>query len=444
MTRLLSNAQPVTRAHRLPHRSLAAVGLVVAVTLVWTAGAGATKPANATGRASGATALINPSHAQLMGVITPAVAGDRLSELQGSLMSKYPNSFGGIYVNKLGEFVVATAGPSTASLRQSAAAGFTSAARMFGAADGPVLPIHVSFVNTGMSLRRLYDLKAAILDNPALRSDGVDGAGLDIEHGRLVVMSRTRAGATAVRADYGPVVKVLVDSGTELYADRYNDSAPFNSGDQIVTPSDGETTCTSGFGMEDTATGATYLLTAGHCGSATWYNTRTDNPVYNSSTIVGTTVRGSVVTSVIDAQLIATNASCISWGGASTRGSNSQRIYVTGYFDPPQGAEIETEGSVSTQETGTVAYYDTSISTGGENLQDLDLITPMGIFGDSGGPMIYPTEYGPLAGGTIVGWYESGDNGWEVIQLIDSEIYTYSAFLGAPVVPITSSTGTSC
>jgi hypothetical protein len=344
----------------------------------------------------------------------------------------------------MGQYVIAMAGPPNVALQRAAKTGFTSAARVFGAEDGPILPIRLSYVNTGVSLWHLYDLKAAILDNPALTSAGVDGAGLDIEHGRLVVMSRTESGASAVEADYGSSVKVLVDSGSGLFSSRYGDSAPFNGGDQIVTPSGGETTCTSGFGMQDTTTGQKYLLTAGHCGSATWYNTRTDSPVYDSSTLIGSTLRGSVVTSVIDAQLISTSASCISWGGKSTKPSNDVRTFITGYFDPPQGARIQTEGSVSTQQTGTVAYYDTSISTGGENLQDLDLITPMGTFGDSGGPMIYPTEFGPLAGGTIVGWYESGNQGWGIIQLIDSEVFTYSAFMGDQVVPITSSTGVSC
>jgi hypothetical protein len=444
MPRFISKVLHFGSAHGRPGQRLVAVGLVVVVMVAWSAGASATKQAIVPSLRARGTPLITPTPAQIRGVITPAVPGDPFSEVQAGLMSKYPNSFGGLYVNKLGQYVITTAGPPSAALRRSAKTGFASAARVFGAEDGPILPIQLTYVNTGVTLHHLYDLKAAILDNPALRSAGVDGAGLDIEHGRLVVMSRTQRGEAAVTADYGSAVRVLVDSGSGLYASRYGDTPPFNGGDQIITPSGGETTCTSGFGMQDATTGREYLLTAGHCGSATWYNTRTDDPVYNSSTLVGTTVRGSVVTAVIDAQLISTSASCISWGGKSTKAANDDRLYVTGYFDPPQGAAIQTEGSVSTQQSGTVAYYDTSVSTGGESLQDLDLITPMGTFGDSGGPMIYPTEYGPLAGGTIVGWYESGDEGWGVIQLIDAEVFTYSVFLGDQVVPITSTTGDSC
>jgi hypothetical protein len=196
--------------------------------------------------------------------------------------------------------------------------------------------------------------------------------------------------------------------------------------------------------MQDTTTGRTYLLTAGHCGNATWYSTHSSDPVYNSSTLIGSTVPGSVVTSVIDAQLISTEASCISWGGISSKVSNDERIYITGYTDPLQGAAIETEGSVSTEETGTVAYYDVSKVLAGESLQDLDFITVLGVGGDSGGPMIYPTIYGPLAGGTDVGWFQTASEAYGVIQLIDAEVFTYSAFMGDQVVPVTSSTGYSC
>jgi hypothetical protein len=440
MPRFISNIYRLSNPHHPASRTVVAVGLVIAVVLAWTARAGASKQAVVPSRAE-ATVLITPSPAQVAGVITPAVAGDPLSRLQAGLMSRYPGSFGGFYVNKMGQFVVATAEPPNAALQRSAKAGFMSAARVLGIEESP---IQLSFVNTGVTLRHLYDLKAAILDNPVLTAAGIDGAGLDIEHGRLVVMSRTELGASAVKADYGSAATVLLDSGSGLFADRYADTAPFNGGDQIVTPSDGETTCTSGFPMKDTATGETFLLTAGHCGDANWYNTRTASPVYDSSTLVGTTVHGSVLTSVVDAQLIAAKASCITWGGKSTTPSNDERIYTTGYFDPPQGATIDTEGSVSTQQTGTVAYYDVSLSIGGEDLHDLDLITQMPTFGDSGGPAVYPTGYGPLAGGTIVGWYESGDEGWGIVQLIDAEIYTYSSFMGNQVVPITSSTGDSC
>lgn len=359
-------------------------------------------------------------------------------------MSRYPTSFGGIYINKAGQLVVATAGSRNSALQQAAKAGFAATAQARSTTDRPILPIQVSFVNTGASLQHLYDLKAAILDNPALVADGVDGAGLDIEHGRVVVMSRTALGASAVEADYGAAVKVLVDSGSGLFADRFADTPAFNAGDQIVTPSDGETTCTSGFGMQDTSTGQTYLLTAGHCGTATWYSTRSSNPVYDGGTLIGTTMPGSDFTSVIDSQLISTDASCISWGGTSSKPSNDERIYITGYANPPQGAEIETEGSVSLSQTGTVSYYDVSKVIGGESLQDLDLVTAVGINGDSGGPMIYPTIYGPLAGGTDVGWYESGSQGWGVFQLIGSEMFTYALLTGDGITPVTSSNGTSC
>jgi hypothetical protein len=258
------------------------------------------------------------------------------------------------------------------------------------------------------------------------------------------VMTTGTTGAAAVRVDYGAAVELLSGGSSQLTASRYSDSDPWNGGDQIVTPSDGETTCTSGFGMQDEASGQRYLLTAGHCGAATWYNTRTATPVYSSSTLIGTTLSGSVNTSTVDSQLIATDSSCVSWGDKSTKTSNANRIYITGYANPPQGASIELEGATSLEENGTVSYYDVSKVIEGEDLDDLDLVTAVPDMGDSGGPMIYPTGFGPLAGGTVVGWYDNNGNVWGVVQLIDAETYVYTALLGAQVVPNASTTGDSC
>jgi hypothetical protein len=441
----MSTTSPDVRGLSPYRRTALALLIAVATMFAWTAAATASNLADTGSHSSMTTRLIRPTAQQIAAVITPASSGDPISELQHRLMSEYPQSFGGIYVDASGEFVVATDGTVSASLRQAAAAGFVEAGRsrqVVSAASSEALP--VTFVDTGASLLHLYELKAAVLDNAALRSAGVDGAGLDIEHGRDVVMSRTSAGATAVKAAYGSSVEVMVDTGSGLTASRYGDTPAWNAGDQIVTPSYGETTCTSGFGMEDTATGDTYLLTAGHCGAATWYNTKGSNPVYSSSTLVGTTVAGSVSTSVIDSQLIQTDASCISWGDKSTKTSNDVRIYITGYIDPPQGASIETEGSVSTEQTGTVSFYDVSEVVGGESLQDLDLISAVGTEGDSGGPLVYPTGFGPLAGGTEVGWYSSGSGEWGVVELIDAEIYAYTAFIGDQMQPISTTQSDSC
>jgi hypothetical protein len=441
----MSITSPSVRGLPLYRRTALVLLIAVATMFTWAAAATASNLADAGSHGRLATLLIQPTTQQIEAVITPASPGDPLSELQHRLMSEYPQNFGGIFVNSRGEFAVATDGTVPAALRQAATAGFVDAGRSLRGISAPDSSAsRVTFVDTGASLRHLYELKAAVLDNPRLRAAGVDGAGLDVEHGRDVVMSSTSAGAAAVKAAYGSTVEVMVDSGSGLTASRYGDVPAWNAGDQIVTPSYGETTCTSGFGMEDTSTGETYLLTAGHCGAATWYNTKGSDPVYDSSTLVGATVAGSVSTSVIDAQLIQADSSCISWGGKSTKTSNDVRIYITGYIDPPQGASIETEGSVSTEQRGTVSYYDVSRVVGGESLQDLDLISSVGTGGDSGGPLVYPTAFGPLAGGTEVGWYSSGDSEWGVFQLIDSEVYTYTAFTGDQIQPISTTQSDSC
>jgi len=435
---------PPIAHHTRPRRRVAvAIVVVVATMITWAAAASAAKASGPANRSRLATPLVSPTAAEVAAVMAPASPGDPLSELVRALMSQFPNTFGGLFVRD-GQFVIATDGPASFALRVRASLGFANASRVFGDHSGRVPSVGFTYANTRVSLRRLYELKAAVLDNPVLRKDGIDGAGLDVEHGRVVVMSHTRAGARAVKADYGKAVEVLIDSGSGLTDGRYDDSAPWNGGDQIVTPSFGETTCTSGLGMSDTSTGQTYLLTAGHCGKATWYNTRTDDPVYDSSTLIGTTLTGSVSTDKIDAQLIATSSSCISWGDKSTKSSNDSRIYITGYTDPPQGAAIETEGSVSLEETGMVSYYDVSKTIKNEDLQDLDLVTAVGVDGDSGAPLIYPSIFGPLAGGTEVGWYASGSSSWGVFQLIDSETYTYTLMAGHQIVPNTANAPGSC
>jgi hypothetical protein len=58
--------------------------------------------------------------------------------------------------------------------------------------------------------------------------------------------------------------------------------------------------------------------------------------------------------------------------------------------------------------------------------------------------VIYPTIFGPLAGGTEVGWYASNGNSWGVVQLIDSETYTYTVLTGDQIVPNTASGASSC
>jgi hypothetical protein len=437
----MSHSQSSTR-QLLPMRTVFAAAIVL-FTVVAQMGLASASTSKA--RATPPTRLLlSPSAREIAQAMTPVSPQDELGQLQLSLMRRFGTSFGGVFVNSRGEFTVATDGAVPTALMSAAQSGFSTMDRRFGASIDALRAPAIAFRDTGASLAGLYRLKAAILFNPVLRADGVNGAGLDIERGRVVVFTSSRAGAAAVRADYGNKVEEIVGGTTGLDSNRYNDASPWNGGDQIVTPSGGETTCSSGFGLEDASTGATYLLTAGHCGSATWYNTTTNNPVYNSSNLIGTTVSGSVTTTNIDAQLISADSSCIVWGQKSTTNSNADRVYITGWSNPPQGASIDLEGSVSLEQSGTVDYYDVSRTVAGEKLEDLDLVSAIPELGDSGGPVVYPSIFGPLAGGTIIGWYSSGNNAWGVVQLIDSELYTYSLFTGDEIEPNVTTTGDSC
>ena len=105
MARLLSCLR------HLPHQSLAVAGVVIAVTFAWAGAATVSEAATAPLQSAPATTLVTPTPAQIGAVMTPTVSGDPLSRLQASLMSSFPQSFGGFYVDKAGQYVVATSGP---------------------------------------------------------------------------------------------------------------------------------------------------------------------------------------------------------------------------------------------------------------------------------------------------------------------------------------------
>ncbi|MGO9197822.1 MAG: hypothetical protein ACLQK4_11940 [Acidimicrobiales bacterium] len=379
---------------------------------------------------------------------TPVVAaGDALGTWESRMAATYPNTYGGVYVDSAGHFVVPTVG-SASPLRQWARRSFSGVAREYlsagGANAGSTLraadtgsPPSLTFTAATTSFDALVQLKADILANTALMVDGVLGAGIDVENDAVSVTTSGGPVDAALEAVYGSEVEVTDATGTTFDASRTKDVAPWNGGDMILTTSGW--LCSLGFGLYDEATGTTYQLTAGHCGSASWYNLPRTGTTFTSAHLVGSTVSGSAVTSGIDAQLITSNSSCISWGASGSR------YFITGYANAPQGATVDAEGAVGGSIAGTVAVYDWSGDFGSENLSNVDLTTAVTSLGDSGGPLVYPTGYGPLAAGSIIGTitYSNGTT-YGAVQNIDAEIWDYSAFIGDSIGVNTSSNGTSC
>lgn len=364
--------------------------------------------------------------ARLLTGASPAiVSGDRLSFLEANLAASYPASFGGLYLRAGGSAVVKVVGPS-ADLESAARAAFRRAGL-----GG------VRFVPGRASLTELVSLKEALLADAPLRRSGLVGAGIDVEHSAVVATTANGAVARRLESRYGALVETSTVTASRLDASRTNDSAPYNGGDMIISPSG--VLCSLGFGVYDTVTGATYSLTAGHCGSHSWYNEARTATTFPASKEVGETAAGDLLTSDVDAQLVADSSSCIVWGAKGVR------YFLTGYSNAPQGAAVLTEGAVSGDQSATVETYDWSGTIAGENLSNVDFISAVPSAGDSGGPVLYPTAFGPLAAGTLVGtMIEASGTAYGIVQNVDAELFDLSAEVGDELLPNVSANGTSC
>jgi hypothetical protein len=392
------------------------------------------------------------SPAQVRAAAPQYAPGDGLGGWQQAMATEFPRTYAGLEVNSSGEYIVRTVGTAGA-LRGFALGHFTalvggrgavhlgarSAVSSAGNASSPTpTPVGIGFQTATYSYDQLVAVKADILANSQFMSSGVLGAGLDVP-GNAVSVTTTGGPVDAALANaYGNEVEVADATSTgTLDASRTNDSPPWNGGDEIISPSG--VICTLGFGLSDATTGLSYSLTAGHCGSHKWYNTTASAMQMNSSTYVGQTTSGTVLKSGIDAQLVSDNSSCIVWGQGGTR------YFITGYANAPGGATLLGEGAITGNSSGTVVMTDWSGNIAGESLANVDLTTLPLASGDSGGPVIYPTVYGPLAEGTEVGTITySGGLTYGVIQEIDAELYTYTAMIGDQILPNVSATGSSC
>jgi len=245
--------------------------------------------------------------------------------------------------------------------------------------------------------------------------------------------------AATYTSTYGSVIQTKVGPVPSAASGRTGDIAPWYSGDQIVSTGTPYEYCTLGFGVHNTFTGQHFSLTAGHCGSRTWYNTSHSTPKRNTSTLVGSTYSGSLAGpgSGLDVQLIKDNSSYLMWKGAL---GATTPIDINGYSNPFAGASVCLEGSVSGERCGTVeaTTATSNVTTHGHPGIVYDLFTTnvAPISGDSGGPVLFSTIYGSLAGGDIESY--SGTTGFS--EEIDAVLYVESVKQGAEVTVNTNST----
>jgi hypothetical protein len=259
-----------------------------------------------------------------------------------------------------------------------------------------------------LSLNSLFGLKDTIMAAVGMLKPlgvNVETIGLQDSTNKLIV------GVTTAIPLAQRVLEMLFGKGhiqviawdLQLEADRWNDSPPWNGGDQIVTEGSTPGACTSGFGVHE-ADGDHYVTTAGHCNVHFWWNTFVSFPIRNNDTFLGVT-SGTVWNGVyfgyrVDTQkILTTGSSNIIWSGTDTR------KYISAPLDVAQGDPTCIEGSFTLTHCGTIDATDFG-EGGTEYLVDVDEETTT--LGDSGAPSWRNSPFGPLAQGTHVGSLSSG------------------------------------
>jgi hypothetical protein len=260
----------------------------------------------------------------------------------------------------------------------------------------------------GLTLNLLFGLKDTIMAAlGTLRPLGVSVESIGVQDGnnRLIVGVSTSIplAQSVLEMLFGKGHILVIEWKLTNEADRYNDSAPWNGGDQLVSEGTNFTACTTGFGMHEDD-GDHFVTSAGHCNTHFWWNTWAGFPIRDSSTLLGVT-SGSVWNGVyfgyrVDTQKIITNGSSnVVWTNSATR------RYISAPLDVAQGDPTCIEGSFSLTECGTI--YATDFGEGGTQYL-VSLSNGSTVFGDSGAPSWRTSPFGPLAQGTHVGSLSNG------------------------------------
>jgi hypothetical protein len=327
--------------------------------------------------------------------------------LRDTLRERYPSTFAGL-VNNGDDSITIYETRATSALHQWVTQQFADAA-----ADNDVDPAlipRVTYRTAGRSLNALFTLKDTIMGARGLlqtRGVGLQTVGVQDGANKLLVGVSTPVATAQVVLEqlFGKGALRAIPWRLTNESDRYNDSPPWNGGDQIVTEGNPVGACTTGFGVHNDNTGAHYVTTAGHCGSHTWWNTWAGFPIRTSSTLVGSTTgtvwQGTYFGYDVDTQKILTSSNNAIWTDPAIR------RYISAPLDVAQGDPTCIEGSFSGTECGTI--YATDFGNGGSQYL-VDLNGGTTLFGDSGAPSWRTSPFGPLAQGTHVGTLSGPDN----------------------------------
>jgi hypothetical protein len=350
--------------------------------------------------------------------------------LRDTLRKEFPNTFGGL-VNNGNDSVTIYETRTDKPMRDWITRWFEDAAAR-NEVDPKLVP-PVTYSRVGRSLDALFGIRDRMMG----AKDLLHGRGIELETvGIQDSTNKVVVGVSTPAAAAQPILETLYGRGTtrtipwelRTEADRWNDSPPWNGGDQLVTEGANPGACTSGFGVHDD-NGNHYVTTAGHCNSHFWWNTFAGFPVRNSDTFVGLT-SGPVWNGVylgfrVDTQKVLTsNSSNIVWTGSASR------RFISAPLDVAQGDPTCIEGSFSLTRCGSI--WATDFGEGGtEYLVDING-TSTTTFGDSGAPSWRSSPFGPLAQGTHVG---SLSNGLKVELNIFAVMFFNDVRLNTPFDP---------
>lgn len=316
------------------------------------------------------------------------------------LQSRFGSVYGGYAIGPNGVVVYETS--SDPSFQAAAAATIPPTSQ----ATTPT----VTFQSVPVSWTDLDNSRARLTSSLfADESSTVFGVGMNELTGQVVVFATdpTAANASIRRASPNTQTSIVKGDRPTPSSNRFSDSPPWNGGDRITR---GTAACTSGFGVHN-GSGAKYLSTAGHCFGGTWYN---------GSSVIGNTAADNIGS--LDGQMIATNSSCIAWGGSST---SPTRWFMTGWNTPGAGTVVYEEGSFSFEHAVTITAANVSSDVSGpgysEHVTDGFTFAPVTQPGDSGGPVVQPSIYGPLAAGDII----SRNSSVAFAQYFAADLYSY-------------------
>jgi hypothetical protein len=211
---------------------------------------------------------------------------------------------------------------------------------------------------TARQQQQLHDRVAA--DWAAVQHDGkmlLYSAGANPATGKEVVkvVNLTPADRRFLLRRFGPDVEVLSARRSDIpvaTSSRISDSAPWNGGDFISVATGG---CTSGIPTHNAA-GQQFMVTAGHCfaAGATTYNWA--SPIglgsATSTTKFGTVFSRDLRPGHLDAEIIATAASSLTWVGGSI--TSTSRSFQGGAGPTQAGSHVCLSGAYDGEHCGLV------------------------------------------------------------------------------------------